>query len=275
MFRVSGFGSGISLLVAVLVIGAPAAAGGCAPVARTTPAPSAPTAYDYEVVAAYPHDPAAFTQGLAYDGGYLYEGTGLVGKSSIRRVDLATGSVLQSLDLPPPYFGEGITIMRDRLFQVTWQSNRGFVYDRSTFKQVGSFTYDGEGWGLTNDGKSLIMSSGTANLTFVDVRTFRVTKTVEVRGGPPALGAMRLNELEYVDGKVYANVWLTDYIVIIDPESGEVTGWVSLAGILKDRPADPDAVLNGIAYDSKKKGLFVTGKLWPELFEIELVSAAG
>lgn len=226
--------------------------------------------YDYEVVAEYPHDPAAFTQGLVYEDGVLVEGTGLRGRSSLREVDLETGQVLQSIQLPEQYFGEGVAVLGDRIYQLTWQENTGFVYDRDTFELVGGFTYPMEGWGLTDDGKQLIMSDGTSTLYFLDPETLEIIGSVPVTDtGRPVI---RLNELEYVEGEVFANVWQTDWIVRIDPQTGQVLGWIDLAGLLpaEDRQQPVD-VLNGIAYDDQMDRLFVTGKWWPKLFQIELV----
>lgn len=227
--------------------------------------------YTYRVAATYPHDAAAFTEGLAYDGGFLYESTGLVGHSSLRKVELQTGRVLQNLDVPSPFFGEGITILGGKIYQLTWQSHTGFVYDEATFDQEGRFSYDTEGWGLTNDGKSLIMSDGTATLYYLDPGSLRVTGHLEVTGIPAVISKPLINELEYVQGEIYANVWLTNYILIIDPDTGRVTGLIDLAGIYSPSTADTDAVLNGIAFDPRGNRLFVTGKLWPYLFQIDLV----
>ncbi len=234
-------------------------------------APSEPApAYTARVVNAYPHDPGAFTQGLVFVDGELYEGTGLRGQSSLRRVDLETGEVLQSRALPAEYFGEGIAVLGGRIFQLTWQSHVGLIYDRESFEQLGEFSYPTEGWGLTHDGRRLIMSDGTATLHFLDPETLAETGRVQVtdRGQP----VVRLNELEYIHGEVWANVWLTDRIARIDPETGQVVGWLDLTGLLspQDEAQEVD-VLNGIAYDVEKDRLFVTGKWWPKLFEIELV----
>jgi glutamine cyclotransferase len=237
----------------------------------TSPLPATPREYAYSVVARYPHDPDAFTEGLVYDGGVLYEGTGLVGKSALRKVDLKTGNVEQNVPLPSPFFGEGIAIFGERIFQLTWQSRAGLIYDKSSFKPLGRFAYDTEGWGLTEDGMNLIMSDGTRTLYYLSPDNLNVVGRIEVTGGPDAVGVMKLNELEYVKGEIYANVWPTDFIVRIDPKSGAVTGWVNLGGILgKEQSAKVD-VLNGIAYDAQTDRLFVTGKLWPSLFEIKLV----
>jgi glutamine cyclotransferase len=231
---------------------------------------AAPTA-GYRIVHRYPHDRDAFTQGLEFVDGSLFESTGLNGRSSIRRVDLETGRVLQRRDLASAHFGEGITIWRSRLIELTWQSQVAFVYDSATFEPRGSFTYMGEGWGLTHDGTSLIMSDGTADLRFLDPTTFKERRRVSVTdAGSPVT---RLNELEYVNGQVFANVWTTDRVARIDPQTGRVLGWIDLSGLLTstDRVTG-DAVLNGIAYDAKGARLFVTGKLWPTLFEITIAS---
>ena len=226
--------------------------------------------YTFTILNFYTHDRDAFTQGLAFENGTLYEGTGLHGKSSLRRVNLGTGDVLQAHLLPSEYFGEGITIFRDTIIQLTWQSNKGFVYDKNSFELLYDFTYETEGWGITHNGTCLIMSDGTSTLYFLDPDTFRTIGHIQVNDNDKPVG--NLNELEYIDGQIYANVWLTDSIAIIDPYSGRVTGWIDLSGILPPQiggmPAD---ALNGIAYDTKNDRLFVTGKLWPQLFEIELV----
>jgi glutamine cyclotransferase len=234
-----------------------------------TATPSVPV-YTYRVVRAYPHDPQAWTQGLVYHDGALYEGTGLKGRSSIRRVDLETGEVEQLSPLGPELFGEGIVIVGDWLYQLTWQNRIGFIYDWQSFKPLGEWTYESEGWGLTHDGTYLIMSDGTPVLRFLDPQTLQEARRVEVRDGDIPIG--RLNELEYVRGEVYANVWQTDRIARIDPGSGVIVGWIDLSGLLpaEDR-TQPVDVLNGIAYDAAGDRLFVTGKLWPKLFEIEVL----
>jgi glutamine cyclotransferase len=226
--------------------------------------------YGYRVVTTYPHDPGAFTQGLVFDEGVLYEGTGLRGQSTLRKVDLETGTALQLLALPDTYFGEGITTFGERIYQLTWQSNIGFIYDKESFDLLGTFAYPTEGWGLTHDGERLIMSDGTATLHFLDPETLEETAQVEVydEQGP----VTRLNELEYVGGEIYANVWQTDWIVRIDPENGRVLGWIDLEGLLSPEDYEQRVdVLNGIAWDAKNDRLFVTGKWWPKLFEIELM----
>ena len=222
-----------------------------------------------EVVRMVPHDPGAYTQGLAFHDGALYESTGLEGRSSLRKVDIERGTILRRHDLAPKYFAEGIAILGDRIYQLTWKTGEGFVYDLDTFREVGRFQYFGEGWGLTTDGTSLIMSNGTHRLQFLDPTTFQVTRTLDVASAGAAVS--QLNELEWVNGEIYANVWQTDQIARIDPATGQVTAWIDLAGLLSpiDRAPDTD-VLNGIAYDSTSQRLWVTGKLWPRLFEIRL-----
>jgi glutamine cyclotransferase len=225
--------------------------------------------YGYEVVHTYHHDPLAFTQGLVYSNGFLYEGTGLEEESSIRKVKLETGEVLQKRAVPA-VFGEGIILWKDRLLELTWKHQLGFIYDLTTFEPKGRFDYPGEGWGLTSDGKRIIMSDGSAQLRFWDPETLKETGRITVMddGRPIA----ELNELEYIKGEIWANVWQTDRIARIDPASGKVTGWIDLTGILprQDR-TDLTDVLNGIAYDAAGDRIFVTGKRWPKLFEIRLV----
>lgn len=237
---------------------------------------STPPRYTYEVVNRYPHDPQAFTQGLIFVDGVLYEGTGRYAQSTLRSVELATGNVITMTRLPAQFFGEGITLFGDKIIQLTWKAGTAFVYDRETFALVKTFTYPTEGWGITHDGKQLIMSDGSATLYFRDPGTFEEIGRVEVfdDNGPVIL----LNELEYINGEIFANVWKTDRIARIDPETGQVIGWISLAGLLAPEalanPADMQngiAVLNGIAYDAATERLFVTGKLWPALFEINVM----
>jgi glutamine cyclotransferase len=246
-----------------------AAVGGALVAAQQTAEADTPVRFGYEVVRAYPHDPAAFTQGLVYGSGQLYESTGLRGVSSLRQVQLGTGEVVRRLALAPEYFGEGLTLWEGTLLQLTWLSGLGFSYDEVSFDATGTFTYPGEGWGLTHDGRRLILSDGTPWLRFLDPLTQVETGRVEVtdRGEP----VRQLNELEFVNGRVYANVWQTDRIAIIAPASGQVTGWVDLAGLLPRDAARRADVLNGIAYDAAGDRLFVTGKLWPTLFEIRLI----
>jgi len=230
----------------------------------------APALYSYRVVKTYPHDRAAFTQGLEYRDGFLYEGTGMTGRSSVRKVELATGRVVQKYDVPPPFFGEGITVLNQQILQLTWQSQTGFVYDKSSFRVLRSFNYPGEGWGFANDGKQIYMSDGTAEIRVWDPATLKETRRITVKDG--ATPVTQLNELEWVKGEIYANVWQTDRIARISPVNGRVLGWIDLSGIISksERPKS-DAVLNGIAYDAARDRLFVTGKLWPKIFEIRLV----
>jgi len=233
-------------------------------------ATSAVPVFTVSIINAYPHDRDAFTQGLVFENDVLYEGTGLRGRSTLRRVDLKTGEILQVRKLPDHLFGEGIAVFGERIIQLTWQAGIGFVYDRSRFELLSEFRYPTQGWGITHDGKRLIMSDGTSTLRILNPVTFEEIGRIEVldRDGPVA----RLNELEYVKGEIYANVWQTDRIARIAPDTGEVVGWIDLTGILKPEDRiEPVDVLNGIAYDADNDRLFVTGKLWPELFEIELV----
>jgi glutaminyl-peptide cyclotransferase len=233
---------------------------------RQAPAATLPI-YGYSVVKSYPHDPGAFTQGLEYVDGVLYEGTGLNGRSSIRRVNLETGNVLKQHNVGAQYFGEGITVFKSDLIELTWQSGIALVYDRSTFAPKKSFRYSGEGWGLTHDGTDLIMSDGTEFLRFLDPVTFAERRRVRVTGvGQPV---KNLNELEYVKGEIFANIWMTDYIARIDPATGRINSYVDLRGLMPANDSSRD-VLNGIAYDAAMDRLLVTGKLWPRLFEIKL-----
>ena len=224
----------------------------------------------YRIVHTYAHDPSAYTQGLVYIDGHLYESTGLNGHSSLRMDDLETGRVLQSAPVPEQYFAEGLAAWGSTLVQLTWQSHIAFVYDRFSFRLLRTLHYDCDGWGLTADGKNLILSDGTAEIRFFDPATFREVRHIDVKDhGQPVT---QLNELEYVHGQIYANVWHTDRIVRISPATGQVLGWIDLAGLLAPgEVSDPEAVLNGIAYDAVHDRLFVTGKLWPKLFEIEVV----
>ncbi len=226
--------------------------------------------YTYKVVHTYPHDPGAFTEGLFYSDGFLYESTGLNGQSSLRKVDLQTGRVLQQETLGAEYFGEGITLFGSEIIQLTWQNHQGFVYDGNTFELVRNFDYETEGWGITSDGKHLIMSDGTSTLHILDPQNFENIGDISVQDKGNLIE--NLNELEYVNGLIYANVWNSDNIAIIDPGSGRVNGWVNLTGLLPAQSGGKKVdVLNGIAYDAEHDRLFVTGKLWPTLFEIKLV----
>ena len=224
----------------------------------------------FEVVHEYPHDQGAFTQGLIILDGHLYESTGLKGESSLRMLDLASGKILQYSALPAEYFGEGLTDWGSTLVQITWQNHTGFVYDRFSFRRLKTFQYTGEGWGLTHDSKNLILSDGTSSLRFLDPATFKEVRRVTVRwhGAP----VDKLNELEWVKGEVYANVWYSNRVARIAAESGRVLGWIDLSGLAAESGRESnDAVLNGIAYDAQHDRLFVTGKLWPKIFEIRVV----
>jgi len=226
--------------------------------------------YTYKVINTYPHDRSAFTEGLVFEDGVLYEGTGLHGHSTLRRVKLETGEILQICELLPQFFGEGVTIYGNKIIQLTWQSHIGFVYDKYSFKLLQEFNYPDEGWGITHDGKHLIMSDGTETLHFLDPETFEEIGQIEVYAND--IPVTRINELEYIQGEIYANIWQTERIARIDPLTGQVVGWIDLKGILspEDHSETVD-VLNGIAYDAKNDRLFVTGKFWPKLFEIELI----
>ncbi len=241
------------------------------PAASTSATPVEVPLYTYRVVNSYPHDPEAYIQGLVFEEGFFYEGTGRLGQSSLRKVVIESGEVVQRIDLAPVLFGEGITIFGENIIQLTWKSRVGFVYDKESFELIKMFSYPTEGWGITHDGERLIMSDGTANLYFWEPETLAEIGRVEVAdNGQPV---MRLNELEYINGEIWANVWQTDRIARIDPDSGRVVGWIDLTGLLsaEDRAQQPVDVLNGIAYDAENDRLFVTGKLWPKLFEIELL----
>ena len=227
----------------------------------------------YAITHVYPHDPRAFTQGLEYRDGALFEGTGRYGESTLRKVEIATGRVLQQAPLPREYFGEGITTWGTTILQLTWQSEIGFVYDRTTLKQLRTFRYNGEGWGLTHNTTHVIMSDGSASLRFLDPRT--LTETHRLLVTDAGIPVRDLNELEWVNGEIYANVWQTNFVARISPSSGRVLGWIDLSGLLS--PAEERSgvdVLNGIAYDPARGRLFVTGKLWPKLFEIQVVSGS-
>lgn len=236
--------------------------------------PSEITNYTYKIINRFPHDSAAFTQGLIYQDGILYEGTGRYGQSSLRQVDLETGNVLVNTTIPEQYFGEGITLFAGKIYQLTWKGQTGFIYDAHSFELLDTFTYPTEGWGLTHDGAQLIMSDGTNNIYFLDPTTLEVNGRLSVyddQGNP----VTRLNELEYINGEIYANVWQTNQIARINPHTGHTTAWIDLTGLLsQENLSQPVDVLNGIAYDAENGRLFVTGKLWPTLFEIALVETA-
>ncbi|MGD9145671.1 MAG: glutaminyl-peptide cyclotransferase [Anaerolineae bacterium] len=244
------------------------------PLSATAPATGASEdgtpVYTYRIVNVYPHDREAFTQGLVFEDEGFYEGTGLWGFSTLRRVDLESGEVLQLHPLPPEYFGEGITIFGDRIIQLTWKAGLGLVYDKDSFDLLSTFRYPTEGWGITHDGTALIMSDGTSTLYFLDPETFEEIGQIQVSDDQGPLS--RLNELEYIEGKIYAHVWQTDRVAIIEPATGQVIAWIDLQGLLQAEDLlQPVDVLNGIAYDADGERLFVTGKWWPKLFEIELL----
>jgi glutaminyl-peptide cyclotransferase len=254
------------VLAAILMLIGPARVPGFAawqpPVAGNLPVAG------YRIQHVYPHDPGAFTQGLQYLDGVLYEGTGLNGRSSIRKVNLETGEVLQQRSVPAAYFGEGIVVWHKRLIELTWQSQVAFIYDRDTFNPTGTFHYEGEGWGLTHDGTNLIMSDGSAALRVLDPDTFAERRRINVSAN--GVPVRNLNELEWVKGEIFANVWQTNYIARVSPATGAVTGWIDLHGLLTAEEARRADVLNGIAYDAAHDRLFVTGKLWPKIFELTL-----
>lgn len=229
-----------------------------------------PPEYTFKLIHVFPHDAAAFTQGLAYRDGFLYESTGLKGRSSLRKVRLETGEVIQRLDMAPEFFGEGITLFKDKVIQLTWQAQTGFVYNLSDFRLLRQFSYPGEGWGLTSNGREILMSDGTADIRVLDPDTLAEKRRIKVHDGDASID--QLNELEFVEGEIFANVWQTDRIARISPQSGKVVGWIDLKGLLSPvYHREPGAVLNGIAYDAIGKRLFVTGKLWPSIFQIEPV----
>lgn len=222
----------------------------------------------YSVINVYPHDTGAFTQGLVYKNGFLYESTGLYGRSSLRKVDPATGQIVKRVDIPKKYFAEGIAILNNRIYQLTWKSGTGFVYDLSSFKLLNTFSYNSEGWGITTDGKNLIISDGTSRLYFMDPSTFRIFRSINVTYNNSPL--KNINELEYINDLIYANIWQTNYIAEIDPETGKTVNILDLENILKKNLIQDNVkVPNGIAYNYKTQTLYITGKLWPNLFEIE------
>jgi glutamine cyclotransferase len=233
-------------------------------------APPGNQADTYHIVHAYPHDQHAFSQGLVYVNGHLYESTGIEGQSSLREEDLETGRIVRMQMVAGKYFAEGLTDWKNTLIQITWQSHVAFVYDRDTFRLLTTFSYAGEGWGLTHDAKNLILSDGTATLRFFDPDTFHEVRRITVKDhGAPV---KQLNELEYINGEIYANVWHANRIARIEPSTGRVVGWIELKGLMpRDQLASDEAVLNGIAYDVAHHRIFVTGKLWPKVFEIEVV----
>jgi glutamine cyclotransferase len=256
------------ILIVLVAVAANLALSAQAPKAPIPPPGSKTPQSGYTVVKSYPHDPKAFTQGLEYFDGFLYEGTGLKGQSAVRKVELESGKVVQEVKLNPGYFGEGITIAQGKLFQVTWRDKTGFIYDAKTLKFIRNFSYFGEGWGLTHDPGGIIMSDGTSTLRFLETTRFQEKRKLKVTDGGVAIE--RLNELEMIRGEIWANVWETDYIARISTKDGRVLGWINLKGILgaPNAKMSAEAVLNGIAYDAMKNRIFVTGKLWPRIFEI-------
>jgi glutaminyl-peptide cyclotransferase len=257
------FTSGLLRLILCLAIAAAllSANGAAAPVSG------------YKVVARYPHSTDSYTEGFFYLDGLFYEGTGLNGHSGIVVVQPETGKVVQRLDLPPQYFGEGIVDWGPNIYQWTWQAHICFVYDRFTLRLVKQFTYTGEGWGMTHTAKEIITSDGTSTLRFRDPDTFKETRHIVVKDGTKTIN--QLNELEYVKGEIYANIWHSDRIARISPRDGRVIGWIDLTGLLPaSERINRESVLNGIAYDAQHDRLFVTGKQWPAVFEIKIVSRA-
>ncbi len=257
-------------MIALLLVAALASCGAQQPASQAPTPPPAVTRYGYQIIHAYPHDPQAFTEGLLYRDGVLYESTGLVGRSSVRKVNLETGEVLQHKDVPT-YFGEGIVDWNDQLVQLTWQTQIGFVYDLATFETKRQWSYVGEGWSLTRNDKFLVMSDGTADIRFLNPETLQEDHRITVTLNGTAV--TQLNELEWIKGEIWANVWQTNFILRINPASGHVVGIIDLTGLLSDadRGGRTVDVLNGIAYDAKTDRVFVTGKLWPKLYEIKLV----
>ena len=226
------------------------------------------TKYTYQVVALYPHDSRAFTQGLIFHEGFLYESTGLYGESSLRKIDLRTGKVLLENKIDEIHFAEGLTLFNNLLIQLTWKSHLGFLYEVDTFEYIGSFDFPYEGWGITHDNQNLIISDGSDTLHFLDPKNFLVTKEIQVHLN--GLMINQLNELEFINGKIYSNVWHTDLILIINPDDGKVIGWINLTGLEKQSDLSKN-VLNGIAFDQTNNHLFITGKNWPHLYEILLI----
>jgi glutamine cyclotransferase len=263
--------SEVRLLAFLIVVALSAIQAGDQHLSKIPPAPR----YGFRIIHVFPHDPSAYTEGLLYRDGFLYESTGLAGKSRLRKVDPDTGKVLLETTLDARYFGEGITLFNKRIIQLTWQSHQGFVYDSETFGQLRTFAYPGEGWGLTNNRTQIFMSDGTPEIRCLDPETLTETRRIKVHDGSHLVG--NLNELEYIRGEIFANVWLVNKIVRISPDDGHVTGWIDLEGLVAKRelPNDREAVLNGIAWDPDGSRLFVTGKMWSKLFEIELVQSGG
>lgn len=225
--------------------------------------------YSYDIINTYPHDDRAFTEGLVYEAGYLYESTGQYNESTLRRVDLQTGEILKLHKLDENYFGEGITIYQNKIFQLTWKSKVGFIYDKDSFKLINKFYYNTEGWGITHNDEHLIMSDGTDEIFFLNPLNFK--KVYSIRVHDEFRPVTKVNELEFIKGEIYANIWRSDKIARICPHSGKVTGWIDLKGLLSPKEYKNAGTLNGIAYDIKKNRFYVTGKMWPKLFEIKLI----
>lgn len=258
------------ILPSVILLAGSLLSTGCATLSGSEPEPATGTIwYDAEIVNSFPHDPEAFTQGLIFLDGYLYESTGRRGESTLRKVDLQTGEVIQKIDLDESYFGEGLTYWKDRLIQLTLHAETGLTYDLRTFEPTESFTYNGDGWGITQNGEHLILSNGSDTLTFLDPDTFREVRHLSVHEN--SVPVSRINELEIVNGELYANILYLDHIVIIDPDSGRLTGRIDLTDLVATvREQQSVNVLNGIAYDAESDRLFITGKLWPRLYEIQV-----
>jgi len=257
--------------IALFKSGSQGTAGNNAPETRSSTTATTTVAKQvlYDVVNSYPHDPKAFLQGLVFHDGGFYESTGQYGKSTLRRVEFPSGKIMKSINLDDSIFAEGLALVGDRLVQLTWQTQKGFVYDRETFNLIREFTYKTEGWGLTYDGKELILSDGSDTLTYINPETFEPSRKLAVKwNGRPVRD---INELEFIEGEIWANIWHRDQIIRIDPSNGNVTSFLDLKGILPpEERRDPEAVLNGIAYDAEGKRIFISGKLWPKIFEIRL-----
>jgi glutamine cyclotransferase len=264
--------SALAIVLVILVSGIIIAASSTkqqeTPKQPDTPKSSLPQ-YTYSIVNTYPHDTKAFTEGLTYVDGQLYESTGGYGSSTLRKVDLETGNIVEEVTLPNQFFGEGIAVVNNTIIQLTYREMIGFIFDKDSLEQISDFTYGTEGWGFTFDGNRLIMSNGTSNLNFLDPVTLRNIGHVAVHDGN--VSVTLLNELEYVKGDVYANIFMQQRIAVIDPETGQVKAWINLAGLDNSSALNAESVLNGIAYDSTNDRLFVTGKNWPHLYEIKLV----
>ena len=225
--------------------------------------------YSYNIINTYPHDVNAFTEGLVYESGFLYESTGRINESTLRKVDLQTGEILKLHKLDGNYFGEGITLYNDKIFQLTWKSNVGFIYDKDTFNLINKFYYNTEGWGITHNDEHLIMSDGTDEIYFLNPQNFKKVYSIKVHDEFRPI--KKLNELEFIKGEIYANVWKCDKIARICPHSGKITGWIELKGLLSPKECKRAGTLNGITYDKKNNRTFVTGKMWPKIFEIKLI----